>query len=106
MSEQSKSGTEVGGGRVADLTRVDTPPCSLTSNPSASEENNMKHYIVIRRERGMGSGPGSGYQMPEEIQVMASSRSLAGAKRAQRKLGGSIREQSGPYRRYAQNEPL
>jgi len=66
----------------------------------------MKHYIVCRREHGWGSGPGNGVQAPDEIQVMAASRTEAGAKRAQKRLGGFIRVVDAPFRRYSQNEPI
>ena len=64
----------------------------------------MTHYIVCRREHGFGSGPGNGYQFPDEVQVMAASRTESGAKRQQRKLGGFIRRVETPYRRYERNE--
>ena len=65
-----------------------------------------KHYVVIRREHGFGTGPGSGVQYPDSLEVMAASRTEEGAKKAQRKLGGSVKKVDGPYRRYAQNEPM
>lgn len=64
------------------------------------------HYVVLRREHGYTSGPGTGVAYPDSDEVMASSRTEAGAKRAQRRSGGFIRRIETPYRRYAQNEPL
>lgn len=65
-----------------------------------------KHYIVVRRERGFNTGPNHGVAYPDSSEVMAASRTIEGAKRAQKKLGGTIREVKGPYRKYQQNEPL
>ena len=64
------------------------------------------HYIVCRTENGMSTGPGHGVAYPDSIEVMAASRTEDGAKRAQKNLGGFIRRVKGPYRKYAQNEPL
>ena len=64
------------------------------------------HYIVCRKEHGFGSGPGSGYQQPDCIQVMAASRTEDGAKRMQRKLGGWIELVEHPYRKYSRNETI
>ena len=67
---------------------------------------NTHHYIVCRNERGENSGPGHGVAYPDSIEVMAASRSEAGAKKKQKELGGFIRRVDAPYRRYAQNEPI
>ena len=65
-----------------------------------------KHWIVCRREHGWGTGPGSGTQYPDEIQVMGASRTEEGARRIQKRLGGFIRRVDGPWRRYEQNETI
>lgn len=65
-----------------------------------------KHFVVVRYEMGWGTGPGNGVQFPDEIQVMASSRTEKGAKRAQKKCGGTIRKIEGKYRRYSRNEEI
>jgi hypothetical protein len=66
----------------------------------------MKHYILCRREHGWGTGPGNGIQHPDEVQVMAASRTREGLRWPQRKLGGWIEEVNGPYRRYSRNETI
>ncbi len=63
----------------------------------------LVHFIVCRRERGWGNQV---TQFPDEVQVMAASRTERGAKRAQKKLGGFIRRIDAPYRRYSQNEEV
>ena len=65
-----------------------------------------KHYVLCRREHGWGTGPGSGHQAPDEIQVMAASRTREGLARPKKRLGGFIREVDGPYRRYSLNETI
>ena len=66
----------------------------------------IHHYIVTRREHGYTSGPNHGISYPDTVQVMAASRTEAGARRAQRRLGGTVRQVAGPMRRYARNEDL
>lgn len=68
--------------------------------------NRMTHFLVLRLEHGFGSGPGSGYQEPDTIEIMAASRTRAGAERAQKRLGGWIEKSDGPFRSYEQNEFL
>lgn len=65
-----------------------------------------KHFIICRREHGWGTGPGSGSQAPDEIQVMAASRTEKGAKIAQKRLGGFIRMVDKPFRKYELNETI
>lgn len=63
------------------------------------------HYIICRREQGWGTGPLRGVQGHEEIQVMAASRTLAGARRLQRRFGGSwIERRNRPLRMYRPDE--
>lgn len=66
----------------------------------------MQHYIVVRLEFGGCSGPGNGWAGMDKIQVMASSRTLKGARRKQKEIGGEIEVIDGPYRRYERNEFL
>jgi hypothetical protein len=65
-----------------------------------------KHYIVVRTELGGNSGPGNGWAGVDRVQVMAASRTLAGAKRHQSRLGGRIEEVNEPYRKYERNETI
>jgi hypothetical protein len=76
-----------------------------TKRKNAKRRNTPdKHYVLLRRKHGFGSGPGSGYQEQDTVQVMAASKTLAGAKRHQKRLGGWIEEADGPYRPYSHNE--
>lgn len=61
--------------------------------------SDQTHYIVIRRSTNWG-GPG------DRIEVMAASRTAAGARRQQKRLGGQVECAKGPYRRYGRNELL
>ena len=65
-----------------------------------------EHYVVLRREFGGCSGPGSGWAGVDKIQVMGSSRTQGGARRLQKRLGGWVERVAGPYRRYDRNENL